>query len=283
MPLDAASIKQLTDLGIDVPALSAAIADPAEKPYALVLKTGEITVGGAKVHIYDEAGHNGLKGRVKDEVLTQATELGVKAVAKQFGVDYTGNDPIKLQEAVEKKLNLPVDDKIKEKDRDIATMTQNWNNEKAARELAEAKYKDREELDRDISFFPENRIKSVKEKTLRMELKEDGITYGEHEGKPAVFVNGEVKKNADLTLLDPKTFTAEHFKTKGWIAEPSAAPGAPAKRTLDTKGNPGEQSPKFDHQSTYDNVIKKYGGWNDKAQAEYTQAQLDTMPKAGQA
>jgi hypothetical protein len=276
--LDAASIKQLTELGINYAELSAAISDQSEKPYPVVLKTGEITVGGAKLHIYDEDGHNGLKGRVKTEVLAQATELGVKAIAAKAGVDYKGNDPDKLLEAINTKLNLPVDDKIKEKDRDIATMRTNWEQEKVAREQAEARWKDREELDRDISYFPENRIKSVKEKTLRTELKEDGITFGEHEGKPAVFVNGEVKKNADLTLVDPKTFTAEHFKAKGWIAE--AAPAGAPKKTFDTKGQPGEPAAAFDHTSTYERVTKKYGGWNDKAQAEYTESMLATTQTA---
>ena len=98
--LDQASIKQLTDLGIDYTALSAAIADTAEKPFPIALKTGEITVGATKLHIYDDAGHNGFKGRVKDDVLAQATELGVKAVAAKFEVDYKGNDPDKLKEAV---------------------------------------------------------------------------------------------------------------------------------------------------------------------------------------
>jgi len=281
MALDAASKKALTDLGLNVEELVKAVTTTGDQTYAVTLKTGEIKVGDKKLHVYDEDGHNGLKGRVKDEVLAQATELGVKAVAAEAGVDYKGNDPKKLIEAVTAKLNLPVDDKIKEKDRDIATMTANWNNEKAAREAAEARWKDREELDRDISYFPENRIKTVKEKTLRMELKEEGITYGEHDGKPAVFKNGEVQKNADLTLVEPKTFTAQFFKDKGWIAEAQAQgqQGKQGKQTFDTKGQPGEPAPKFDHESTYNNIMKKYGGWTDKAQAEYTQAQLDSMPK----
>lgn len=272
--LDTASKKTLTDLGFDVDKLTAAISATDEQAYAFVPKTGEITIGGAKLHIYDDEGHNGLKGRVKTETLTQATELGVKSVAKQFGVDYTGNDPAKLQEAVIAKLNIPIDDKVKEKDRDIATMTKNWNDEKAAREQAEAKWKDREEFDRDVTYFPENRIKTVKDKTLRMELMEDGIKIGDFEGKPAVYVNGEVQKNADITLVDPKTFISEHFKTKGWM-QPEATT-TPPKRTFDTKGKPIDTAaPKFNHDTTYAQLIEKYGSFNDKARAEYTQAMLD--------
>lgn len=281
--LNAADKQAFTALGIDIDALTAAIAAPDEQPYKIVLKSGEIKLGDTKVHIYDEDGHNGLKGRVKTETLAQATELGVKAVATEFEVDYKGNDPKKLKEAVIAKLNIPVDEKVKEKDRDIETMRTNWNTEKAAREQAEIKYKEREELDRDISFFPDNRIKTFKDKTLRTELKEEGITFGEHEGKPAVFVNGEVKKNADLTLIDPKTFAADHFKTKGWI-QADATPLAPGKKTFDVadKGSKGQSN--FDHKSTYDRILQANGGkWTDKAQAQYTDAMLAGNPAAATA
>lgn len=274
MALDQASKKSLTDLGIDVDALTTAITATGEQAYKMVPKTGEIKIGDSTYHVYDTAGHDGLKGRVKTEVLTQATELGVKAVAAAFDVDYKGNDPVKLKAAVEAKLNIPVDEKVKEKDKDIATMTKNWNDEKAKREGIEARLKDREETDRDISYFPEDAIKSVKAKTLRMELKEEGITYGEHEGKPAVFVNGEVQKNPDLTLVDPKKFTAEKFKTKGWIAEP-ATPPTPGKKTFDINGKPGEQTAKFDAKSAHEQAFKASGGkYDEKYQAVYTEAQL---------
>lgn len=261
-----------TAIGIDIDAVIAAHTNTAEVALPLVLKPGEIKVGTNTYHVYDTAGHDGLKGRVKAETLTQATELGVKAVAAAFDVDYKGNDPKKLQEAVIAKLNLPLDDKIKEKDRDIATMTANWNKEKADKEAISARLKDREDTDRDVSYFPENRIKSVKDKTLRLELKEDGITIGDHEGKPAVFVNGEVKKNEDLTLTDPKTFIGEHFKTKGWITE--AAPVVPAKKgSFDVTGN-NPQKGAFDYNATYASVVAKHGSFNGAAQAELTNAQL---------
>ena len=106
MALDAASIAQLQSFGIDTDELTKAITATGEQAYKFMPKAGEIKVGESTYHIYDSAGHDGLKGRVKDDVLKQATELGVKAVAKQFAVDYTGNDPVKLQEAVIAKLNV---------------------------------------------------------------------------------------------------------------------------------------------------------------------------------
>ncbi len=282
--LDAASKKALTDLGFDVDALSTAITSTAETPYKITLKTGEIKLSDtATIHVYDTDSHNAMKGRVKDETIKQATELGVKAVATAFDVDYKGNDPVKLKEAVVAKLNIPVDERIKEKDRDIATMTANWNKEKTDREAIALRLKDREETDRDIAYFPDNRIKSVKDKTLRMELKDEGITFGEHEGKPAVYVNGEVKKNADLTLVDPKAFTAEHFKTKGWIQEAQQQQQT-TKRSLDVRtGNKGDK-PDFDAEGTRVAINDKYGGkWTPKAQAEYTQAMLDHNTPPAQA
>ncbi len=273
--INAADRAAYAAIGVDIDAVIAAHTNAAEVPLPLVLKSGEIKVGTNTYHVYDTAGHDGLKGRVKAETLTQATELGVKAVAAAFGVDYKGNDPLKLKEAVVTHLNIPLDDKIKEKDRDIATMTANWNKEKADREAIALRLKDREDTDRDVSYFPENRIKSVKDKTLRLELKEDGITIGEHEGKPAVFVNGEVEKNTDLTLKDPKVFIAEHFKTKGWIAEPAAPPAPPKKGSFDVIGKGGQQST-FNHDATYAGVVAKHGSFNAAAQAEYTNAQLQS-------
>ena len=274
MPLDTASKALLQSIGIDPEALSAAVTATAETPFTFTPKGGEVKIGDNTFHIYDSAGHEGLKGRVKAEVLTQAEEIGIKAIKKAANIEFEGKDPHKLIEAIEAKLKLPVDDKLKEKDRDILQLKTNWETEKAARERAEALYKDREELDRDISFFPDNRIKSVKDKTLRMELKDEGITFGEHEGKPAVFVNGEVKKNADLSLVDPKAFTGEFFKTKGWIVEDAP----PAKKgTFDTKTpNNNPTKPAFNHDTTYQSLINKHGSFNEKAQAEYTAAMLES-------
>jgi len=275
MALDTASKTLLQSFGIDPEALSAAVTATAETPFTFTPKGGEVKIGDNTFHIYDTAGHEGLKGRVKQEVLTQAEEIGIKAIKKAANIEFEGKDPLKLIEAIEAKLKLPVDDKLKEKDRDILQLKTNWETEKAAREKAELLYKDREELDRDISFFPDNRIKSVKDKTLRMELKDEGITFGEHEGKPAVFVNGEVKKNADLSLVDPKTFTGEFFKTKGWIVEET--PQGKQKSTFDTKTpNNNTSKPAFNHDTTYASVVAKYGSFNDKAQAEYTIAQLES-------
>lgn len=273
MALDAATKAQLQSFGIDPEALSKAVLATGEQPYKFTPKAGEIKVGESTYHIYDSEGHEGLKGRVKSDVLGQATEIGIKELKKIAQLEFEGKDPAKFIEALGKKLNVPIDEKLKEKDKDILTMTENWNKEKQARESAETKYKEREALDRDISFYPDNRIKSFKDKTLRMELMDEGITVGDYEGKQAVFENGVVKKNPDLTLADPKTYFADHFKTKGWIAEAAAGQTAP-KTTFDVTGANGQPKPKFDHGSTYDSLMQKHGGWTDKAQAEYTQAQL---------
>ena len=107
-----------------------------------------------------------------------------------------------------------------------------------------------------------------------MELQEEGITFGEHDGKPAVFKNGEVQKNTDLTLVDPKAFAAEHFKAKGWIMEDAPAATDKSRTTFDIKSPNGQPKQPFDHKTTYDALMEKHGGWTDKAQAEYTQAQL---------
>ena len=193
--LSAEDKAQYAAFGIDTDALAAAISNTAVVPMPYTPKSGEIKVGATTYHLYDTDGHNGLLGRVKNETLSQATELGIKALKTAAGVEFEGKDPAKFVEALTAKLKIPVDERLKEKERDIATMTDNWNTEKKNREAIEARLKDREETDRDISFFPENRVKIVKDSTLRAELKAQGITFGEHDGKPAVFVNGEVKKN----------------------------------------------------------------------------------------
>ena len=111
-----------------------------------------------------------------------------------------------------------------------------------------------------------------------MELKDDGITYGEYDDngtkKIAVFKNGEVLKNTDRTLVDPKTYTADYFKNKNWIAEPAQAAPANPKKTLDV-ATPGGPKPVFDSQSAYKQALSASGGvWNEKAQAVYTDIQL---------
>jgi hypothetical protein len=281
MALDAASIATYKAFIPNWDDVVAAIAKPETVAMPFVPKPGEIKIGDATFHVYDTSGHDGLKGRVKQEVLTQATELGVKAVAAAFEVDYKGNDPVKLKEAVVAKLNIPIADQIKEKERDIATMTDNWNKAKAEREAIAARLKDREDTDRDVSFFPENRIKSVKDKTLRNELKDDGITIGEHETeiggakvmRPAVFVNGVPQKAADLSLVDPKVFISEHFKNKGWIAEPAAAAAPGKKQSFDTASGGAQGKSAFDDKGTYERILAANGGaWTEKANAEYTNA-----------
>ncbi len=286
MALDTASKKALTDMGFDVAKLETAITTAGDQPFAFTPKMGEIKVGESTYHVFDTAGMDGFKGRLKNEVLAQSTELGVKAVAAAFDVDYKGNDPLKLKEAAIAKLNIPIDDKIKEKDRDILSLKTNWDKDKTRADLAEKSLNDYKETERDISYFPADTIKSVKAKTLRMELKEEGITYGDHEGKPAVFVNGEVQKNADLTIVDPKVFNATKFKEKGWIAEAAAA-AAPVKKTFDASGKEiGGQGTavKFDHKSAHEQALAESGGkYDDKYQSVYTSLQLAAAKPAGQA
>ena len=277
MPLDATALAYFTNLGIDFEAAAAAHAKPEVVPFPITLKTGEIKIGTETIHVYDTAAHNGLIGRVKNETLAQAEELGIKAVAKKAGVDYTGNDATKLIEAVETKLKLPVNDKLAEKDRDILTLRTNWETEKKRAESVEARLKDREESDRDISFFPDNRIKAVKDKTLRAEMKEDGITFGEYEDNGvktiAVFENGVVKKNADLTIVKPKDFAPEYFKSKGWIAPDATQPTPEKKSTFD--GPSGGSKTTLTHESIHAQALAASGGvMNEKYQAVYTDLQL---------
>ena len=284
MALDAASKAMLQHFGIDPEALTKAITTTGEQSFKFTPKSGEIKVGDTTYHLYDNDGHEGLKGRVKSEVLTQAEEIGIKAIKKAANLEFEGKDPAKFIEALSAKLNISTDEKVKEKERDIITMRTNWETEKKQREEIAARLKDREDFDRDLQYFPDNRIKTVKDKTLRLELKEDGITFGEHEAEingvkqmvPAVFKNGVVQKNADLSLIEPKVFASEHFKAKGWIvdAQNTNNNNTKTRTTFDTNNNNKNSKPKFDHQTTYDGLMQKYGGWTDKAQAEYTQSMV---------
>lgn len=285
MALDAASKEILKKLGIDPAKLADIIAAPTEMPLTMkgVVDGKEADVPFSLTpstirnntpsghYFYNEEELNGLKGRVGDDKLKQAEELGIKALKEKAGLTFEGKDPGKFLEELGKHLKVPVDAKLTEKERDIQTLREAVLAEKTKYTELETKWKDREELDAFSKLLPANKTKILRDNEIRARLMEEGYKLGEHEGKPALFKNGEPYKDAEAKLVDPKAFIPEWMKTNGLIEVEQAADTK--RKTFDTKTRTGQDDNKFDHATAYEAALAAGGGkWNEVAQARYTEA-----------
>jgi len=262
--------------GIDVEALVAAHSAPEEKPFTFTVTADTIKANFPEHTFLDEAGLNGLKGRLRNDVLSQAEEIGIKALKEKAGITFEGKDPAKFIEALTTHLKLPVDGKLQEKDRDIATLKETLEAEKLAHQTTAKQYKDRQDLDEFSKLLPANKTKILRDAEIRSRMAEDGYTVGEYEDNgnkiKALFKNGEVVKDKELKLVDPKSHISEWMKTSNLLE--AEAPGKDRRQTFDVSGTGGGTST-FDHESAYEKALQAGGGkWNEKAQAVYTDLQV---------
>lgn len=261
--------------GVDLDALVAAVNAPEEKDFSFEVKPEVVKANFPTYSFLDEAELNGLKGRTKDEVLKQAEEIGIKAIKEKAGVTFDGKDPGKFLEALTAHLKIPVDDKLKEKDKDILTLQETLKQEKEARSAFESRIKDRDELDNFSKLLPVNKTKVLRDAEIRSRYKEDGYTLGEYDDngakKPALFKNGEVVKDKELKLVDPKAHVSEWMKSQN-LLEAEQQQAANTRRTFDTNTNSNNTQSKFNHDAAYETAMNAGGGkWNEKAQATYTE------------
>lgn len=268
--LDQATETQLAALGIDVAGLTAAIKSTEATPFTLAIKPEAVKTLFPTHSFLSEDELNGLKGRTKNETLTQATELGIKAIKEAAGVTFEGKDPAKFIEALTAHLKIPVDSKLTEKENEILTIKQTYAAEKLRADTLEAKFNDIDAVSSFSKLLPEDFMKAIPAKVYRATLADSGIEVKDYEGKQAVYVNGQVQKDKELNLIDAKTFISAHAKENGFT-QVAAATAAPAKPTTFDTTKTG-QTTKFDHNTAYQTALKAgEGKWNEKAQATYTE------------
>lgn len=277
MALKQATKDALKKWGINADDLVKAANETDEKDFAFEIKDDLVKTNFPDHSFLSTDDLNGLKGRVKNETLQQATELGIKAIKDKAGLTFEGKDPDKFLEELGKHLKLPVDDKIREKDRDIATLQRTLSEEKEKYTNLEKTYKDRQDLDNFAKLLPANKTKILRDSEIRSRYGEEGYTLGEYDDngakKPAVFKNGEVMKDKELKLIDPKAHLGEWMKTNGLID--TAGSGKPPRQSFDTEPGKGGTTGDFDSAGAYKKALDANGGkWNERAQAMYTEAMV---------
>lgn len=267
----------LSKWGIDVDALVAAHTAAEEKDFSFSVTADTIKANFPDHSFMSTDDLNGLKGRVKSETLTQAEEIGIKALKEKAGLQFEGKDPAKFLEALGAHLKLPVDGKLQEKEKDIETLKGSIKEWKTKFEGLETQVRERAAIDSFAKMLPANKTKLLRDSEIMNRFKEDGYSIGEYDDNgnkvTALFKNGEVQKDKELKLIDPKGHIGEWMKSGGLLeSEQAAGGGGPQRRTFDTGvTNTGGKS-SFDHSSAYEKAIQAGGGvWNEKAQAAYTE------------